>query len=195
MLRFKPEVRLNADASPTEIASRLSGLVAPPFSFSKSLRKKLLRGRISAQGGSLRWPMTQGRFASARNLVFALVETPTGCVLQGSFRIGKQLAICSLIWISFVTLFGSWELLQLLLHRGPVREILLTVARILAAYGGAIAYVGLVVLVGRPRDCALVRVLRVALASQTAADAVDHIFAPDEGANESFVDGPSSAAF
>ena len=191
MLWFEQEVRLNAGASPADVAERLGRLVSPPFSLSELGRRKLLRGRVSAAGGVLCWPMNQYRFSSARKLEFSLLETPQGSLFQGRFRLGAALNLYAIVALSFTTLFGGWLLVQTLIHHGPLLQVAKDLGRILAGVCGVAAYVAIVVWFGKSRDGALVRVLRVALRSESGAEAVDHIFAPDQTARKSFIDDPA----
>lgn len=100
MLRFETNVRLNATAIPSEIFSRLSGLVAAPFSLAKQERRKPLRGRVSPQGGFLRWPLNEYRIVSPRNLKFEVISSNDGSVLVGKFVIWQPLRVVVLTWLS-----------------------------------------------------------------------------------------------
>ena len=193
MLRFETDVRLNANATAAEIASRLGPLVAAPRSFARQERRKPLRGRVSASGGVLRWPLNQYRFTSPRNLHFELAPANGGTVLGGKFTLWQPLRLVVLAWLTCALAVWSWTLIRDLADRVPasrLRNDLLFIALPICMASGDL---WVAVQVGKGRDADLIRVLRVVLASETGATVVAELLARPE-ARDSFVDPPSPKA-
>ncbi len=189
MLRFEADVRINANATPAEIASRLEPLVAQPRSLARPERRKPLRGRVSATGGVLRWPLNQYRFTSPRNLRFELAPANGGTVLRGKFTLWQPLRLVVLAWLTYALAVRSWTLIRDLAHRAPasmLRNDLLFIAVPICMASG---YLWVAVHVGKGRDADLIRVLRVVLASETGSTVVAELLTRP-ASRESFGDPP-----
>ena len=107
MFKFEASVRLLSDASASEILARLAKITAPPRSFNRMQREKPLRGRLTEEGGFLRWPLNQYGIASPRNLKFRITETSNGSILEGKFSYGHLCASSFWVGLPFLFSYGS----------------------------------------------------------------------------------------
>jgi hypothetical protein len=189
MFEFKTPVKLYGNAPPDEIAARLATLTAAPFSFNRSDRMKPLRGRAVLQKGTLRWPLNQYRVSSARTLEFNIEEALGGSALVGEFRLWAALRIVVLTWLGCGMSFGVWTFIVQSIHHAPLRQLLHDLLPIAIGWGMASGYLWIVVRFGRQRDESLIRVLRVALASESGAANVLELLSPNSR-KSSFIDEP-----
>jgi hypothetical protein len=190
MLRFITDVRLHTNANSAEVVSRLAGLVAPPFAVAPQQRRKPLRGRVSVEGGFLRWPLNEYRFISPRNLSFKLIESNQGTALVGKFAILNPLRIVVLAWLTCGLGVWSWILIGDLIHQSGTKKITMDLLVMLIGICMATGYLWLTVRLGKRRDADLVRVLRIVLTSdRAAAIAADLLTQPSSG-EVNFIDLP-----
>ncbi len=192
MLRFEREVRLNGNASPAEVATRLSRLVAPQCSFSSNQRGKPLRGHVSNMGGVVRWPLVEYRISSPRSLEFHLERAPHGCILAGRFLVWRAMQVVVVGWLACGLAVWSFTLLRDLFQHSVSHNILLDFGAILLCLGIAIGYLSLFVWLGRNRDADLVRSLRIVLGSEEGAFIAEQIFSRTTSVQPSFIDDPDS---
>jgi hypothetical protein len=188
MLKFETDVRLNANASSAAISTRLNNLVATPFSFGKRRRRKPLRGRISPQGGFLRWPLNEYRIGSPRNLKFKLLDLEGGAVLVGKFALWQPHRVVVLIWLTWGLTVWTWTLIKDLLHHAGLHVIGRDLLFPLLGCSMAFGYLAVIVFFGRKRNRDLIRVLRTVLASEAGAEIVTDLFSRNSRKHESFMD-------
>ena len=188
MLQFETPVKLGANASAAEISARLNSLVAAPRSFARSERLKPLRGRVSVEGGFLRWPLNERRFVSPRNLKFKLLELEDGTVLLGKFVIWQPLRIVVLAWLACGLAFWTWSLIHELLHHAGIDTVGRDFLNLVIGCCMAVGYLVLVVFLGRRRDRDLIRVLRIVLAGETEANIVARLLTQNTENDLSFID-------
>lgn len=170
--RFSTSVEMEGGLSPEEAESHLARLVAPPFSTAKAERRKPLRGSLGTSPQSVRWPLNEYRFVSARTLHFTIVPLGSGSRLVGEFRVWTAYRVIVMIWLYAGIAFNVVGMFMTPSHvPRHFSDIRMGVLATLVGFAMAYGYTGIMLAVGRGRDKDLVRLLQVTLNSAEQAEA------------------------
>ena len=168
--QFNREVRLEGSASPGEFLASIAELMTPRLSFSLVGMKNPLRGRLSGEGGVVRWPLVGYRFVPPRSLHFTVCQTTNGTLLTGQFKLWTAFRVIVMTWLGVGILFQLEQIIVpgMIYRQGwPVigKGLLSILGGLCMAYG----YTWGCIRLGRPREGDLEAVLRNVLAGPIQA--------------------------